>query len=173
VQTVWASHIHITLEHVWGHQDNTTPAAELDLLAQLNVEADQYARDFRFCRGKYCPIIPLMPTRSVALNIDRKTVHQNFKSTIQEAIHGTVLLEEMQVRYDWPDGTLEFIHWEAHRQATRAQSHCRTHFVVLCHDLLPKGRLVCTYGTCLPDYCPLCKNPQEDFHHVLKCHHLS
>jgi hypothetical protein len=60
VQTVWASRIHITLEHVWGHQDNTTPTAELDLLAQLNVEADKYAGDFCFCQGKHCPIIPLI-----------------------------------------------------------------------------------------------------------------
>jgi hypothetical protein len=47
VQTVRASHIHITLEHVRGHQDDTTPAEELDLLAQLNIEADKYAGDFR------------------------------------------------------------------------------------------------------------------------------
>jgi hypothetical protein len=114
-----------------------------------------------------------MPTRSIALDIDGKTVHRNLKSTIQEAIHGMALLEEMQVWYDWPNGTLEFIGWEAHRQSTQAQSHCRTHFVKLCHDLLPTGHLVCTYGTGLPDYCPLCKNPQDDFHHILKCHHLS
>jgi hypothetical protein len=48
VQTVRASHIHITLEHVCGHQDDTTLAEELDLLAQLNIEADKYAGDFRF-----------------------------------------------------------------------------------------------------------------------------
>jgi hypothetical protein len=123
-------------------------------------------------QGEYRPIIPLMPTRSVSLDIDGKTVHQNFKSTIREAIHGTALLEEMQIRYNWPDGTLEFIDWEAHRQSTQAQGHRCTHFVKLCHDLLPTGHLVCTYGTGLPDYCPLCKNPKKDFHHVLKCHHL-
>jgi hypothetical protein len=129
VQTVRASCIHITLEHVCGDQDGTTPTAELDLLAQLNAEADKYAGDFCFCQGEYCPIIPLMPTRSVSLNIDGKTVHQNFKTTIQEAIHGTALLEEMQVNFDWPDGTLEFIDWEAHRQSTQVQSHHCAHFV--------------------------------------------
>jgi hypothetical protein len=95
VQTVWASRIHITLEDVRGHQDNTTQAKELDLLAQLNVEADKYAGDFRFRQGEYRPIIPLMPTCSVSLNIDGKTVHRNFKTTIREAIHGTALLKEM------------------------------------------------------------------------------
>jgi hypothetical protein len=115
----------------------------------------------------------MMPTRSVSLDIDGKTVHRNFKTTIRDAIHGTALLEEMQVRYNWPDGTLEFIDWEAHRQATQAQRNRRTHFAKLCHELLPAGHLVCTYGTGLPDYCPLCKTPKEDFHHVLKCYHPS
>jgi hypothetical protein len=135
VQIVRASHIHITLEHVRGHQDDTTPTEELDLLVQLNIEADKYAGDFRIRRGEYRPIIPLMPTRSVSLDIDGKTVHRNFKTTIRDAIHGTALLEEMQVRYSWPDGTLELIDWEAHRQSTQAQSHRRTHFVKLCHEL--------------------------------------
>jgi hypothetical protein len=72
-QTVRASHIRITLEHVRGHQDDTTQADEMDLLAQLNVEADKYAGDFRFRRGEYRPIIPMMPTRSVSLDIDGKT----------------------------------------------------------------------------------------------------
>jgi hypothetical protein len=173
VQTVRAPHIRITLEHVRGHQDDTTQAEELDLLTQLNVEADKYAGDFRFRRGEYRPIILLMATRSVSLDIDGKTVHRNFKTTVREAIHGTALLKEMQVRYNWPDGTLELIDWEAHRQSTQAQSQRRNHFVKLCHELLPTGHLVCTYGTGLPDYWPLCKTPKEDFHHVLKCYHPS
>jgi hypothetical protein len=102
-----------------------------------------------------------MPTCSVSLNIDGKTVHRNFKTTIQEAIHGTALLEEMQVRYDWPNGTLELINWEAHQQSTQAQSHRRTHFVKLCHDLLPTGHLVCTYGTGLPAKLPVMQDSKR------------
>jgi hypothetical protein len=131
------------------------------MLKQINTPVT-----FAFAEASIAP-------SSVALNIDGKTVPRNFKSTIREAIHGTALLEEMQVHYDWPDGTLELIGWEAHCQSTQAQSHRRTHFVKLCHDLLPKGHLICTYGTGLPDYCLLCKSPKEDFHHVLKCHHPS
>jgi hypothetical protein len=79
----------------------------------------------------------------------------------------------MQVWYNLPGGTLEFIDWEAQCQSTQAHSHQGTHFVKLCHDLLPTGHIVCTYETSLPDYCPICKSPQQDFHHVLKCHHPS
>jgi hypothetical protein len=122
VRTVCASQLRVTYEQDQGHQDNETPTAELDLLAQLNVEAGQYAREFRLLRGKYRPLIPLMPTCSVALDIGGKTVHRNFKPAIWDAIHGSTLLKEMHVRYNWPDGTLEFINWEAHCQSTQSST---------------------------------------------------
>ena len=65
------------------------------------------------------------------------------------------------------------IDWDAHQQSTRAQMGRRTHYVKLCHDILPTGSLVCKYGQQLPDYCALCRAPKEDFHHVLKCNHPS
>jgi hypothetical protein len=47
-----------------------------------------------------------------------------------------------------------------------------THFVKLCHALLPTGKvLVCTYGAGYPNYCPLYCTLNEDFHHVLQCPH--
>ena len=48
-------------------------------------------------------------THPIALDIDGKTIHQGFKQAICEAIHGPHLLEAMQIRYDWPDGTLDMI----------------------------------------------------------------
>jgi hypothetical protein len=77
----------------------------------------------------------------------------------------------MQVRYDWPDGVLDTIDWESHRQALQSQSTRRTHFVKLCHELLPTGSLVHRYSPIYPDYCSLCKTPNEDFCHVLRCPH--
>jgi hypothetical protein len=173
VQTLRASPINVIFEHVKGHQDEETPLEELGLLAQLNVEADQYAGEHRTSKGKYRPLIPLQPTRPVALDIHGKTIHRGFKSAIREAMHGPALLEEMQLRYDWPDGTLQMIDWEAHRQSTPMFPQRRTHFVKLCHELLPTGNLVCSYGAGYPDFCPLCRTPNEDFHHVLRCPHTS
>ena len=56
--------------------------AELSLIAQLNVEADKYAGEFRNQFGSYRPLIPLSPTRSVALDIDGKMIHRGFKQAI-------------------------------------------------------------------------------------------
>jgi hypothetical protein len=82
VQTVRASSLQVTYEHVKGHQDSEVPVESLDLLAQLNVKADRYAGEYRASRGAYHPVIPLMPTRPVALDIAGKTVHRRFKSSI-------------------------------------------------------------------------------------------
>jgi hypothetical protein len=103
VRTIRSAPIHATFEHVKGHQDEDIPVGKLDLLAQLNIEADQYAGDHRSSYGKYRPLSPLQPTRPVApLDIHGKTIHRGFKSAIREAMHGPSLLEEMQLRYDWP-----------------------------------------------------------------------
>ena len=37
--------------------------------------------------------------------------------------------------------------------------------------MLPTGNLVFDYGQDLPDYCPLCRAPNEDHCHVLRCPH--
>jgi hypothetical protein len=71
----------------------------------LNVEADKYAGVYRLHSGNHQPIIPLSPTRPVALDIQGR----GFKSAIREAVHGPHLLEAMQVRYEWPNGVLETI----------------------------------------------------------------
>jgi hypothetical protein len=130
--------MNVMYTHVKGHQDTETPVEELDLMWQLNVEANRYAADYRRQYGSHRPLIPLMPTRLVALDINGRTIHRRFKQSIREAIHGPHLLEEMQLRYDWPDGTtIESIDWEAHRQAAQAQNLCHSHYLKLCHNLLP------------------------------------
>jgi hypothetical protein len=117
IRTIQAAPIQAKFEHVKGHQDEDIHVDKFDLLAQLNVEADHHAGDYRSSQGEYRPLIPLQPTRPVALDIHAKTIHCGFKSALREAMHGPSLLEEMQLRYDWPDGTLEMIDWEAHRQS--------------------------------------------------------
>jgi hypothetical protein len=40
IQTLQATSLQVEFEHVQGHQDNQVPVGDLNLLAQLNVEAD-------------------------------------------------------------------------------------------------------------------------------------
>jgi hypothetical protein len=59
----------VTYKHVKGHQDKDIPYAELPFLAQLNVDADKLASEYQKDHGSYRPIIPLSPTRPMALDI--------------------------------------------------------------------------------------------------------
>jgi hypothetical protein len=116
--------INTTIVHVKGHQDKKVPFAQLGLLAQLNVEANKYAGIYHTHLGDHCSIIPLSPTCPVALDIQGWTVQRRgFKSTICEAVHGPHLLEAMQLQYNWPNGFIETIDWEAHPQALQAHSN--------------------------------------------------
>jgi hypothetical protein len=93
-------------EHVRRHQDTKIPFSELPLLANLNVEADKYAGSHRAQHGHHRPLIPLSATRPVALDLQGRTIHCGFKQAIWDSLHAPHLLEAMQVRYDWPNGTL-------------------------------------------------------------------
>ena len=165
-------HLHATFQHMKGHQDNKKPFSSLDLLAQLNVEADQFAGDFLCQNGDNLPLIPLMPTRPISLEIGGlSSIPLQYKKTIREAASGPPLLAEMQAMYSWPTSVLNSVDWEAHRAGLQSQPTRRIHYVKLCHKVLPVGKQVKLYGQCLPDFCPLCSTPNKTHHHVLRCPH--
>jgi hypothetical protein len=59
----------VTYKHVKGYQDKDIPYAELPFLARLNVDADKLAGLYQKDHGSYRPIIPLSPTRPIALDL--------------------------------------------------------------------------------------------------------
>jgi hypothetical protein len=58
VWTVHASSIQVTYTHVKGHQDETTPTNNLDLLTQWSVEADRHTGNFCALHGEFCLVRP-------------------------------------------------------------------------------------------------------------------
>ena len=49
------------LEHVYGHQDDNVAKEDLLLPAQLNVECNELAGDYRRDYGIFRPKVPLTP----------------------------------------------------------------------------------------------------------------
>ena len=170
VQTVVAMDMEPVYRHVKGHQDETKTYESLSFLSQLNVDADHHAGEYQVAFGAYRPIIPISPTRPIALDLSGKTIHRNFKSAIRDAAHTKPLLARLVLRNGWDHDVPDKIDWDAHRLATNNPLR-RTHFVKLCHDMLPTGSLVNRYHPSYPDWCPLCKNPAEDHKHILRCPH--
>ena len=150
VNTVLSSHLLPSYAHVKGHQDDDTPHGDLSLLAQLNVEADKHAGLYHAHRGQHRPVIPLSPTRKIALDLSGHTIHRSLKTAIRDAAHAQPLLDLMLRRYGWLDTVPDTIDWPAHRRSTFGNPTLRTHYVKLCHDMLPAGKLVSKYNK-LPD----------------------
>ena len=172
VRTVWSAEIDPTYTLVKGHQDKDNPYETLPFLAQLNVDADKHAGDYRLAHGCHRPMISLSLTRPISLELSGRSIHRNYKSAIRDAAHSGPLLQRLIERNSWQPTVPDTIDWDAHRLATTNPQR-RTHFVKLCHDMLPVGKLVHRYSPSYPDWCPLCKNPAEDHKHVLWCTHSS
>jgi hypothetical protein len=134
VWTVSQSKLVVTYKYVRGHQDEKTAYELLPFLAQHNVDTDTYAGRYQRAYGSQRPIIPLSPTRPVALDLSGRTIHRNIKSKIRDSAHATPLLNRMTKQNNWMPHVIDLIHWDAHRLATSGAHRLRkTHFVKLCH----------------------------------------
>jgi hypothetical protein len=174
VRTVSQSKLVVTYKYVRGHQDEKTAYELLPFLAQLNVDADTYTGRYQRAYGSHRPIIPLSPTRPIALDLSGRTIHQNMKSEIRDAAHAIPLLNRMIKQKNWTPQVINLIHWDAHRLATSGAHRLRkTHFVKLCHGYLPAGKIAHRNNPSFPGSCPLCQSPAEDHCHILQCPHPS
>jgi hypothetical protein len=54
---------------VQGHQDKNAAYDDLELEAQLNVDADKYAGDFLLAKGNFRPLVSLLPSCDAMLSI--------------------------------------------------------------------------------------------------------
>jgi hypothetical protein len=133
------------------------------------VDANTLAGTYQSENGSYRPIIPLSPTRPIALDIAGKAIHRHTKSSVWDAAHAGPLLHRILLRIAWALHVLVTIDWDAHRLSTNVHRRHRGYFVKLCHGYLPAGKIAHRNNPSFPDYCPLCKQPAEDHQHILQC----
>jgi hypothetical protein len=79
----------------------------------------------------------------------------------------------MTLRNSWAPAVPTTIDWEVHRLATSVHRPQRSHFTKLCNGYLPAGKIAHQNNPSYPDWCPLCKYPQEDHAHILQCPHAT
>jgi hypothetical protein len=156
------------LKYVKGHQDDKTPYAELQLFAQLNVDADRKAGQFQDLYGQDRPVVLLTPRTHVLLHLLDGTVTSSFASTLRHAYCGPPLKEYIRRKHKWTVAVMESINWQAHGSALRKQQPRRIHYVKYVHDILPTHRQLnrMDKGT---RKCPCCGCTHEDRDHILRC----
>jgi hypothetical protein len=154
---------------VEGHQDRDTPYEELDLPAQLNVDADRLAGTYLELFPAPRPhVTPLLGNRVQLFNA-HGTITGKFKPRVREAYGGPPLRKYMLGRFDWEEATLEEIDWQC-LSVTISSQHSRRN-TVLKHLFrhAPTGHIANQNQPHLPADCPSCACERENNDHVLQC----
>ena len=72
-------------DHVYGHQDDNVAKEELSLPAQLNVECDELAGDYRRDYGIFQPKVSLTPACPAHLHIQGIAITSNIRHQLIRA----------------------------------------------------------------------------------------
>jgi hypothetical protein len=163
---------HITLQHIKGHQDRTTPYHELPLLAQLNVDADSKATQFQAQHGAPRPHIEPNARTQAFFFTSEGTITARYTSEIYTATSAPPLRQYLQQRNNWTASTMTSINWEAHKKAIKTTSLPKVHVVKLVHNIIPTNKQVYRQDKNRQS-CPLCKTEPEIRDHIQKCNHIS
>ena len=160
----------LKLEYVRGHQDRKTAYDRLSLLAQLNVDADEMATIYQCDHGTSQPLVLMTPLAGVHLVSPNGTHTSKYDAAIRHQATYPGLLKYIQTRNEWTDHATNNINWKAHGSILRKRIKDRTHFVKLVHGVVPTCRQVHRHDP-IRSLCPLCRQTQEDWTHVLQCTH--
>lgn len=162
----------LSLEHVRGHQDRKVSYERLNLMAQLNVDADAMANTFQREFGAIRPHALLTEDAGVHLITPKGTVTTKYKSAIRyQATYGP-LLAHLQARNGWKPSTTDRINWKAHATCLHNQIQRHDHFIKLVQEILPTNHSQHRRDPSQRG-CPACPCHDEDWEHILRCPHPS
>ena len=133
-----------TIEHIKGHQDETTPYEELPLLAQLNCDANVHANRYL---QEHSTIIHttayLFPEGQCVLQLPEGTITRNIKEECVKAWTLPPYREYVTTKSGWwTDKIYNMVDWTAHSQALKQHEKHRTTLVKYIHSILPLGKQV-------------------------------
>jgi hypothetical protein len=170
IQSALQSLPHVRLQYVKGHQDRKRSYQSLDLLGQLNVEADQQAGQYNLEYGAQRPIVLLSPLAKAHLVLADGTVTGRYSTVLLHEASHAPLLEYIRTKNGWTQFTLQCINWEAHASAINRTAIPHTHMVKLLHRLLPTAAQANKFdgGN---RRCALCGSLDEDYFHIIRCPH--
>jgi hypothetical protein len=166
-KTATTYRIKTTYRWVKGHQDEHTAYADLPLEAQLNVDADKFAGDFQSTRGKFRPLVFLLPSCDSMLAIRGISITSNYRKQLIRAYVEPEYIQYLQYRFSWSNEIIEGIAWKC--LALAIQRINRDVLITkVCNDLLPTAETLCKMKYQYHDTCILC-HKQETRDHILRC----
>jgi hypothetical protein len=172
IQSALQSLPRVRLQYVAGHQDKKRHYQALDLLGQLNVDADALAGRYNFEYGAQRPFVLMSPQAQAHLLLPDGTVTGRYPKVLLHEASAKPLLEYIRQKNTWNESTLHSINWEAPTTAINRTSLPHTHIVKLFHRILPTHAQANKFdgGT---RRCVLCASINEDYPHILRCEHAA
>ena len=89
------------IEHVWGHQDDTTAYSDLSLPAQLNVDADDLAGTFVYDNDQSPLYVPLIKGSIVALHTSSGTIVSRYRQNLRRLFMHHPIKEYINAKNNW------------------------------------------------------------------------
>ena len=160
----------VKLTYVKGHQDTHHAYTRLSLLAQLNVDADDKAKEYQMQYGKAHPFVMMSTHAGAFVTLPEGTITAKVITELRSYATGPPLRSYIQERNQWTDSIMGTINWRAHGKAMNGVITRRVHFTKLVHECLPTlQRLNKIMKT--ERKCPACLVAEENRDHILRCSH--
>ena len=158
----------VKLTYVKGHQDATRAYNRLPLLAQLNVDADDKAKEFQTQHGKAHPFVLMSPNAGAFVTIPEGTITAKTVTEVRNYATSPPLRWYIQERNQWNDQIMQNINWRAHGRALTGLIAKRVHFTKMVHECLPTFQRLNKF-TSGDRKCPSCSVAVETRDHIIRC----
>ena len=162
-----------SVHHVLGHQDRDFEYADLDLPAQMNVDADALCSTELHEYGHYLPDVPFDPISIVQFCIDGRAVTRDYAAAIESRLHLPPLRIYLCQRFHWTPEIFSSIDWTSFSSAYSSFPRTRTFFYKFGWKKLPCGERLHRREGRYDDRCPCCLQPNETDDHIFQCLHPS
>eukprot|EP00957_Ditylum_brightwellii_P036601 2773344-Ditylum_brightwellii.AAC.1 len=110
-------------QHMKGHQDNVKYYEELNLPAQLNINVDFLAINYRTTRGMQRTKVPRLPNNKAQLHMSDTTITSKYHKNLCNHATTKPLIEHLEEKNDWDSFTIQQIYWKAFTVARKHNSH--------------------------------------------------
>ena len=158
-------------EWVRSHQDDNAPIEDLSIHARLNVHADHLAGDYQLRKGKFRPLVHIMPSCPAMVSIRNISVTSNIFKHLVKAYVEPRYIGYLQDKYNWNNSVTSIISWKSLTLAIERIDR-GVLLTKICHAILPTNRELKKQQYIHNDQCPLCSQ-SESFKHLIQCQHQS
>ena len=163
----------ITIDWVKGHQDDDKHYDELSRDAQLNIDVDRLATNYRESGGRSRAILTHYPPTQVSVSINNIRLPGKIEPSIRYHVNGSALKQYVTKFNKWDAFTARCVDWYSFGLNFRTLvPKAQLQHMKLVHDIQPLGwkkhQISKSKETAL-SMCPCCKAKVETSVHFLTC----